>query len=179
MFDSAMAWVETALFFILLYGVLRLIKELVKRLWDRQALETELKELQSSFQEYQSNMVIRLERYKDTIADLQGQISEYTESNSRIMDQTDHDVDQTLKIVHQLMELNDELFIKISLIDQYLSSEQSPTEKQLNDFKIMIQSDVSHKLELKKEYEIFEQQILERNQQRHSKMLHRDMELEL
>ncbi|MCY1713383.1 hypothetical protein [Caproiciproducens galactitolivorans] len=179
MFDSAMAWVETALFLILLYGVLRLIKELVKRLFDRQALEAELKELQSTFQEYQSDMVVRLERYKNTIAELEDQINEYTDSNSKTMDQTDYDVAQISNLVHQLMELNDELFIKISFIDQCLSTEQPPTGKQINDFKTMIQSDISHKLELKKEYEIFEQQILERNQQRHSRMLHRDMGLEL
>lgn len=176
---GAIACIVTLLLFILLSGVVCLIKEVIKHFLNRQALKNELAELQSSFNDYQDKTSNRLSQYENKISDLEKQVKDYVTSNSKTLEQSDQDVAQIINLVDHFVELNDLLFIKISAIDRSLSPEHTITGPQLDELKTILQNDIEKQAELKEQFETYRKEVLERTHKQQLKEKYRDIDLEL
>ena len=172
------AWIETFLLFILLSGVVYVIKEVIKCFFDRQALKNELAELQSGLDKYQKKANESLTQYEVKISDLKNQVAEFKASNTKIMEQSEQDVAQIMSLVNNFADLNDLLLLKISAIDQSLSPEKTVSDQQLNELKEILQNDIDQKSELKKQMEAYRQAVLDRTNKMPLKEKFRGMELE-
>lgn len=171
-------WIEASLLIILLSGVVYLIKEVIKYFFNRQALKTELTELQSGLDEYQKKANECLTQYEDKVSTLEKQVAEFKASNTKIMEQSEQDITQIMNLVKNFVDLNDLLLLKISAIDQSLSPEKTVSDQQLNELKEILQNDIDQKSELKKQMEAYRQAVLDRTNKMPLKEKFRGMELE-
>lgn len=168
----------SALFFILVAGVIYVVIEFFKQFIDKKALEKEIEKLNRNYTEFHNEISEKLTQYSTSVDRINKNWIDAQNNFLTDMKSSESDVERIIEISQSLIDLNENLFYRISLIQKSLDG-NTLSPNTLNDIESMLTLDIEKK-------RAFESQIAnlvsEREQRIQERMLiqkKHDIDLEL
>lgn len=158
--------VETVLILFFLWGVIILIKDYFQFLHKKKSVQSQIAELNSSMSDFQESTLKTMTGYENALLNLQKQSEQLEKDCSDALQAADQDVGKILNIAEGLIDLNDNLFEKVSCIDNCLMNDETLSQRAVDQFKEIIKDDISKQ----KEYQT---RVSQYRQEREQRIQHR------
>lgn len=169
----------SVLYFILVAGVIYVIKEFLKHLIDKKLLEKDLEDIEFEFANFKKNTQDKLSEYETSISALQLQFKKYSIETENVLKQSNNDVEQILSVAKNILNLHENLCFKIMTLDQCLKEDPSSLKSEMQALVSVIEDDIEKELELGQRIEQYKQELSNSIHQRLLKKKTFDMDMEI